>query len=33
MNILLGVAMFVGVLVALYLIGAVITMALEWVGW
>jgi hypothetical protein len=33
MNITLGVAMFVGVLVALYLIGAALTLAFEWAGW
>ena len=33
MNILLGVAMFLGTLVAFYLVGAALTLALEWAGW
>lgn len=33
MNILHGVALFVGVLAACYLIGVALTLALEWAGW
>ena len=33
MNLLLGIGLFLGALVALYLIGAALTVALEWAGW
>lgn len=33
MNILYGVAMFIGALVALYLAGVALTLTLEWAGW
>lgn len=33
MNVLYGIALFFGALVTLYLIGALLTLALEWAGW
>lgn len=33
MNLLYGVTIFLGALVAVYLIGAALTMVLEWAGW
>ena len=33
MNVLYGIAMFLGVLLALYLAGVALTLALEWAGW